>query len=1143
MRKRILPLLLALCLTLGPAAPAAAAESAAAIRLSKTTGTVKVSKSSGKSLSLLSNMRLYNGYHVTTSAKSYAWLNLDDTKLIKEDASSEVEVRKNGKKLEVNICSGNVFFDVSEKLEDDESLNISTSTMIVGIRGTAGYVEIENSGSTRVTILEGRTLCTVTDPVTGETKVETLRGGETAQCVVYPQDRPGEKCDILREELAVEDIPGFALTDVVRDMELCDRIRENTGTDVLKEVAAIVGGDPSGRSPDGQSASREVLGEADRTEARDEADSVQKQQAADLALQGQNRETSRDKVFVQASGQSSGGSGGGSGGAVPVEPAPAPTSITLTMPQSDSYVQAMLDTYNTVILQPGVAGGATSNLNTLTVSSRLSVASGKTLTLQDGVSMEVSGSLQIDGTATAQTLFNSGTIIVNSSNTLHVRNTFTNSGTIIVTAAGRVVVDGTFTPYGDYLQLTQGARVLAKNFLGSLPNGWTQSTAPDSSGYYSLLQWAAVPDPEPTPDPEPEPLYTITFEANGGSFTSTGASSLTLQTDTNGRLASWPTDYAPPVYGDGSLTFGGWYDAPSGGTEYTGTETFSADTTVYAHWAGWYIENGSTLVVVGDGSMDNYMLGIHDVPWSTYSSYINDITIGNGITSIGEWAFANCSGLTGIIIPESVTSIGESAFNGCDGLTDVTIPNSVTSIGWNAFANCDGLTEVTIPASVTSIGNYAFDRCTGLTDVNVDTENPNYSSMDGVLFNKDQTELVFYPANKSSKSSSTDYIIPTTVTSIRDSAFRNCTGLTGITIPAGVTSIGTYTFSGCTGLADVTFNAGSQLTSIGSDAFGSCDNLTKITIPSSVTSIGNGAFIGCDKLASVNIPNGVTSIEGSVFQSCTSLPDINIPSSVTSIGRSAFYECTALTKITIPSSVTSIGDSAFCRCTGLTSVTFDMGSQLTSIGNSAFDSCKGLTNITIPDRVASIEDDAFRNCTGLTDIIIPGSVTSMGDYVFRDCTGLKSATILDGATTIGVSAFLDCTGLTSVTIPASVTNIDFGAFNGCSALTGITIPAGITSIKSYAFWGCSKLSSITIPDSVTSIGHSAVRDCIGLTSITIPSGVTSIDGYAFNGCSSLKSIIFNGDAAAWSAITLGTSAFPSGIPVYDLSGKQIATTA
>lgn len=327
MKRRFSALLLALCLLQSLAVPALAAESAATIRLSKTTGTVSVSKSSGKSLTLISDMRLYNGYHVTTDAKSYAWMNLDSTKLIKEDALSEVEIRKNGKKLEVNISSGNVFFDVSEKLASDESLNISTSTMIVGIRGTAGYVQMMDRWTTTLTILEGSAQCSVTDPVTGQVKTEVIRGGETAVCVVYPQERAGDKCDILRIAQPVETIPGFVLTDVVRDMELCDRIEADTGTDILEELAKIVGGDPSGRSEDRKSASPEILGEAEQRENRESASRQEAQRAAEAAQARENDAVSPDKVLTPKYEEASGGSGGGSSG---------PTYTTAAMPQTSA---------------------------------------------------------------------------------------------------------------------------------------------------------------------------------------------------------------------------------------------------------------------------------------------------------------------------------------------------------------------------------------------------------------------------------------------------------------------------------------------------------------------------------------------------------------------------------------------------------------------------------------------------------------------------------------------------------------------------------------------------------------------------------------------------------------------------------------
>lgn len=253
--------------------------------------------------------------------------------------------------------------------------------------------------------------------------------------------------------------------------------------------------------------------------------------------------------------------------------------------------------------------------------------------------------------------------------------------------------------------------------------------------------------------------------------------------------------------------------------------------------------------------------------------------------------FCGCSSLASITIPDSVTSIGGGAFYGCSKLTDITIPNSVTSIGDTAFGDCRSLTSVTIPNSVTNIGISPFRSCTSLTDITVDSANENYSSIDGVLFNKEKTMLIQFP-NGNEK---TSYTIPDGVTGIGAFAFEDCSNLTSVTIPDTITNIGDYAFFGFA-------------------------SLTSITIPRSVTSIGEDAFERCNSLTSITISNSVTSIERSTFSECSSLKSIDIPDSVISIGEYAFLFCTSLESVTIGNSVTNIGADAFYDCSKLTDV-------------------------------------------------------------------------------------------------------------------------------------------------------------------------------------------------------------------------------
>ena len=293
-------------------------------------------------------------------------------------------------------------------------------------------------------------------------------------------------------------------------------------------------------------------------------------------------------------------------------------------------------------------------------------------------------------------------------------------------------------------------------------------------------------------------------------------------------------------------------------------------------------------------------------------SGLTSVTIPNSVTSIGYRAFCKCSGLTSVVIPNSVTSIGEYAFEGCSGLTSVTIPNSVTSIGDWAFYSCSGLTSVSIGNSVTSIGEHAFSDCSGLTSVTVDKNNGKYDSRDNCNAIIDTSTNTLIVGCKNT-------IIPNSVTSIGRFAFQGCSGLTSLTIGNSVTSIGDGAFYGCSGLTSVTVDKNNGKYDSRNNCNAIIDTSTNTlivgckntTIPNSVTSIGSYAFGGCSGLTSVTIPNSVTSIGEGAFEVCSGLTSVFIPNSVTSIGNHAFYGCSGLTSVTIGNSVTSIGSWAF----------------------------------------------------------------------------------------------------------------------------------------------------------------------------------------------------------------------------------------
>ena len=441
----------------------------------------------------------------------------------------------------------------------------------------------------------------------------------------------------------------------------------------------------------------------------------------------------------------------------------------------------------------------------------------------------------------------------------------------------------------------------------------------------------------------------------------------------------------------------------------------------------WIYEDATrTLTISGTGEMTNFA-NASSSPWRSMYYKINNIIINKGVTSIGDYAFTDCS-LTTVTIPEGITYIGKQSFQSCYDLKSLTIPSTVTSFGKDAFISCSGLTTLTISEGVTSIGERTFSGCKGLLSIT----------------------------------------IPSTVTSIGSNAFSSCEKLTSITIPSSVTNIGQGAFEGCHELVSILVddnnsvydsreNCNAIIRTEDNTLIAGCDNTI---IPTSVTAIGDYAFSGFWNLVSLTIPSSVTKIGICSFKNCFKLKSMNFPSSISWIGKEAFYCCAELSSVTFSSSA-YIGDNAFYLCTNLTSVHINDLSVWCKIGFSnsfsnplyyahhLFLNEEEVTNLVIPLSVTYISNYAFYGCTSIRLLIIPSSVTSISYYSFANCTSLASVIIPSSVTFISNGAFIGCSGLSDVYCYSEpVPNTSNDAFNN-SSISNATLHVPNSTIDNY----------------------------------------------------------------------------------------------
>ena len=511
----------------------------------------------------------------------------------------------------------------------------------------------------------------------------------------------------------------------------------------------------------------------------------------------------------------------------------------------------------------------------------------------------------------------------------------------------------------------------------------------------------------------------------------------------------------------------------------------------------WVLTTDGTLILSGTGAVAAYE-NRKDTPWRDYNYQILQLEVQKGITSVS--GLCSCYKLREVSLPEGLISLGKLTFMDCWELQEIRLPKSLKTLGEGTFASCFALTEIELPEGLKTVGEGFLYHCISLTSVVIPAS---------------VTEMGDRPF-------SGDWALKTVeikgnVPRLSNYSFHECDALQEVLITGSVGTIGDDAFKELDSLERVQIASG--LKTIGKRAFWLCDNLTTVSLPDGVTSIGEEAFKECSSLTTINLPNSITTIGANAFNGTKLTGPLNIPSSLVSLGDNAFHGCSGLTgTLVFPAAMENISTNVFAGCSGIEEIILPRG--VLTIGAGAFNNCSGVQRLWLTNSIQSIGANAFNGMKNLKKVYFSGTILEWETGIQWADKGYQMGVaittneeIASGSCGEALTWSLNAAG--DLTVSGTGDMTDFAATGAPWAeyrdqVKLVILGRGVTSIGSSAFQDCKNLETVSLPGSLTALGEAAFLRCGELTNVKLPASLESVGEDCFTGCEKLELLNLTG---------------------------------